>query len=1540
MANVGSSKSKKSRKHTKSKNAQNQGLQNTKPSKNPTQTSLPTTDSVDHKKKEVSAMVWCRPALPINPHRNWSLALCHTAPTIKPSKNHQDSAKTMVCMNKTHRIVYKEAPSKKTQTAPKVKHPHHNIDVQPARIQAPPRDPQPTNQDELKQWVDNAIRLYIGRDYGGLIVSFEINQKSLMGSTRSCELNKGYSLFFLAVSLYKLGRANESLRWFEELLKLNPPLSKYRALIFATIGDCNQALKKIDSALKAYKQALNDHKTSPNETPHLNRLKLSVPTLSALYLKLVACYKQTDNRKEVIKAYIEATKAADQSRDLDGQMDSYVAYGNYCQTIGLVEESIDLYKKSLEVAKKTKSYVRLSWIHGNIGNAYILLQKKELGLKHLKDALELSVKYEQVPTGIGRCYNNLGTAYQSLNELKLAQEYYCLALDQAIYGEDIPGQARAMGNLGNIYILQHQYEEAVPRYTETMLTSQDANVIMTAHHNRGCCYYDWGESILDHKLPEKIKWPFRVYVARGLLEDDESVEIKEAPLIYESILKYFKQAKRDLEYVLDKIEGNLSPLLENPDFPELGKALLETNSRTFHRFIDSQTMIDLTDTASLVVAEQIRCRTMSNFLSKYAQNHQDFNLETPLSWVTLERFIYCIQKPIVYLTYTGDRLVFHVLKPSPDQQKSSYNAFYIRAAKNQFENKSFDMFVQTTLHEEISEKSIEMYKPLDQKKANLPESTKKLNTSISAILEKMFHEEIDTYTKTGKQFEILFCTCGPTGLYPLDILSLKNNNNIHLSDMCLSYHIPSISIAFINRCCRNTGEITISPQDAVFLGDADTPSFEIKSTLFELGRLPFAKKEIIRSAHVFSSLPITGRHATKNRVLSKIFSPRTKLIHLAVHGSASSGFLAFASDTFIPGNAIADSNTCLLYPKDVTHIFSKRTHPNLQVVFLSACDSSRGTIKVDGMKGMVDAFLSIGTRVVIGTLWRAPDESTQVLNSILYFFLVKQNITVSEAKNKAINAIQVIPKYSDYVHWSGIQVYGDGNVSITNEHSIDHWPCFFQEHLYDSVTQKILDRLALKDLGSEENVELTTESKPDIHLFYSRYASPIVTLYRLNHVIFRLHLLKKRVLYIDCTETLDLEKICARQNIPMDGTFIKESFYAICYLTEDLLYDPSKKTKLVELFKKKGIEFFVILDGSLIKAKKIIKKFVDLADIKSIRGTYIYGAPAPHEHQEEHDFLPRSVDSNGSHVNYDLVECNTFLLPRLIYNFSEDIQPSTLKETWHRLLQKGLMLPSEHLFFIQHLLGRVIERHRFIDNFTCRQNALKKSLFEVVDNWIHLMESDRILTIQDDKATYQYKIDPNVIKQLVNQLVSCMHLTTIQNELFKLLCTISSFTLYLPTEIWEKCTWLFYKASHESHKVNDRNVFLDLHLLYKLPNTGACPNTAKSTLDDTESSANGQVYYLPRDLYATFMPKYSLDDSTKSIMLTVVYRACLDTYKETLLEPEGEMKTLKMKRLNSFIDAVANTTLIKLLNEECFKEFYALYVQTLPYTKSTETDAM
>ena len=122
------------------------------------------------------------------------------------------------------------------------------------------------------------------------------------------------------------------------------------------------------------------------------------------------------------------------------------------------------------------------------------------------------------------------------------------------------------------------------------------------------------------------------------------------------------------------------------------------------------------------------------------------------------------------------------------------------------------------------------------------------------------------------------------------------------------------------------------------VGNPTIPQFKFKDETWNLGKLPFATEEAEWVAHILKCSPTLHEQATKMLVLSMIAN--AKVVHLATHGSAAVGFLAFAS----VGS-------------------SRRGSPPMR---RWCCDSGRGTVKADGILGMARAFIVAGG----GVLWK------------------------------------------------------------------------------------------------------------------------------------------------------------------------------------------------------------------------------------------------------------------------------------------------------------------------------------------------------------------------------------------------------------------------------------------------------------------------------------------------------------------------------------------------------------------------------------------
>ena len=229
--------------------------------------------------------------------------------------------------------------------------------------------------------------------------------------------------------------------------------------------------------------------------------------------------------------------------------------------------------------------------------------------------------------------------------------------------------------------------------------------------------------------------------------------------------------------------------------------------------------------------------------------------------------------------------------------------------------------------------------------------------------------------------------------------------------------VPSfLSLLVMSMTSNPVVEIPGDKSDFLIVGNPTIPPFMYDSTQWNLGRLPYAEKEAISVASIIGTIPVLREQVTKQSVLYRLRS--AKVIHLATHGLASAGFLAFTSSFPVSKSGLAEKEHILIFPKEIETL---NISPAL--VVLSSCDSARGLVKAEGVIGMARAFLSAGAHSVLVSLWRVPDESTHVFMNFFYQFLVN-GLPSLQALQRAMQCLRCFLKYSHYVHWSGFQIIG------------------------------------------------------------------------------------------------------------------------------------------------------------------------------------------------------------------------------------------------------------------------------------------------------------------------------------------------------------------------------------------------------------------------------------------------------------------------------------------------------------------------------------
>ena len=293
--------------------------------------------------------------------------------------------------------------------------------------------------------------------------------------------------------------------------------------------------------------------------------------------------------------------------------------------------------KFLKIVGEIGDCASLGWAHGNLGNAMLGLDQKEKALDHLITAFHMSARYEGNPLAVGRAVSNLGNAYQAMGCLSKAKKHYEIVPGHAIYGNDLQGQGRACGNIGNIYMLLKEPVKAVHYYRETLRLSTDKNTKITGHHNRGCARFDVAECIIQGKKPKELvpaTIPGSEYgrlaikltdevtttdpvqetnsnrepLAQSFYEQKESSMSQEGlPMaVYEKAnegksneetvqaveaLPFLKAAKSDLLVAIESHEQNVQNVKGSHEALSLSSSLFESNSRSFYKM--QETLVEL-----------------------------------------------------------------------------------------------------------------------------------------------------------------------------------------------------------------------------------------------------------------------------------------------------------------------------------------------------------------------------------------------------------------------------------------------------------------------------------------------------------------------------------------------------------------------------------------------------------------------------------------------------------------------------------------------------------------------------------------------------------------------------------------------------------------------------------------------------------------------------------------------------------------------------------------------------------------------------------
>ncbi len=286
------------------------------------------------------------------------------------------------------------------------------------------------------------------------------------------------------------------------------------------------------------------------------------------------------------------------------------------------------------------------------------------------------------------------------------------------------------------------------------------------------------------------------------------------------------------------------------------------------------------------------------------------------------------------------------------------------------------------------------------------------------LAEMLVPHEFLKELRTG--MDVIVIPQGPLTLLPFAALPLGNVSDASGpfgSSFAIRYAPSLRSLAEAEALPRQT----VTSGRALIVGNPAMPTVtDASGRPQRLTPLPGASVEAAWVARRLRTVPLDGAAAQESVVMARL--PAAPLIHLATHGYAFATE-AMARRSFVALAPGAGRDGMLT----VGELLDSGIRLRAELVVLSACRSGLGDIKAaEGTVGLQRAFLAIGARSVLVSLWSVGDIATEALMKSFYTHWLGDADHPSKANAlvRAQNDVRRMPGFDHPRFWAGFQLVG------------------------------------------------------------------------------------------------------------------------------------------------------------------------------------------------------------------------------------------------------------------------------------------------------------------------------------------------------------------------------------------------------------------------------------------------------------------------------------------------------------------------------------
>ena len=677
------------------------------------------------------------------------------------------------------------------------------------------------------------------------------------------------------------------------------------------------------------------------------------------YNNLGGAYHVFGEFKKAIEHFQWGLRIATETGSEDGEGDGYNNLGVVYSSLGEFEKAKELFERSLQIAQNTGKedaegtlYINLSCVYHSVGDFEKASKFSKLGLNIAKKTKNKDM--------LGRGYDSLGHVSFSLGDFKKAIEFYKLGLTIAKEAGDKHSEGHGYINFGAAYQSLNDSQKAIEFYQQGLSIMKE----------------------IGHKNAESSAYGALACAFRSL--DD----VSKAEELFKSQVKLVEEMRVLLQ---EKDEWKIS-FRNTHDFRELVALQLQQG-----KIIDA-----------LLTAEAGRAQALVDLMESQYGGKKSFQSSFKSQMeLTLSNISSHISSPTLFLE---------------EGRCDVYLWLLLKGQQFQFVRKEISVELKTLINQTYTQIGVKGRgrsnnrspdEPEDEEIDDLTDRGTQASASSSqqddgGALKTLYEVVIAPISHLIKGDELIIVAHGSSFIIPY--AALVDQHSKYLSETLRIRLAPSLTCLKLLAECP---EWRHSTSGALLVGDPWVETVRIDRE--KLPQLPGAEKEVKMIGQILNIVPLTGKDATKEQVLSRL-NP-VSLIHIAAHGQTENGEIILS-----PNRASVvrpEEEDFLLTMADV---LGAKLHAKL--VVLSCCHSGQGPIKAEGVVGIARAFLGAGARSVIATLWAIDDEATLEFMRHFYGHLVAGQ-SASKALHQAMKCLRESEQYKAVKHWAPFVLIGD-----------------------------------------------------------------------------------------------------------------------------------------------------------------------------------------------------------------------------------------------------------------------------------------------------------------------------------------------------------------------------------------------------------------------------------------------------------------------------------------------------------------------------------